>query len=233
MKGRILIVEDEEHIAEVVQDNLRDEGFETAWAADGEDGLELARGGSWDLVLLDVRLPGIDGFEVCRRLRARGDTTPVLFLTALRDPDSRVRGLEIGGDDYLPKPFHLAELLARVRGMLRRRAWYARQPLDPRPRVGEAEVDLGAREVRRAGEVTRLSEKEAMILRLLLERRGETVTRDQILDTVWGYDAYPTPRTIDNFIVRLRKAVEPDPEDPRHLLTVRGAGYVLQTEESE
>jgi len=231
VKGRILIVEDEEHIAEVVQDNLRDEGYETAWAADGEDGLELLRGGSFDLVLLDVRLPGVDGFEVCRRLRARGDTTPVLFLTALRDTDSRVRGLEIGGDDYLPKPFHLAELLARIRGILRRRAWYARLPVAPVARVGDAEIDLRAQEVRRAGEMTRLSEKETMILKLLLERRGETVTRDQILDTVWGYDAYPTPRTIDNFIVRLRKALEPDPEAPRRLLTVRGAGYCLQSEE--
>jgi len=228
MKGRILIVEDEEHIAEIVQDNLRDEGYETAWAADGEDGLELLRGGSWDLVLLDVRLPGIDGFEVCRRLRVRGDTTPVLFLTALGDPDSRVRGLEIGGDDYLAKPYHLAELLARVHGMLRRRAWYARLPVAPVAKVGDAEVDLRAHEVRRAGETFRLSEKETMILRLLLERRGEPVTRDQILDTVWGYDATPTPRTIDNFIVRLRKAVEPDPDRPVHLLTVRGAGYVLQ-----
>ncbi len=230
MKGRILIIEDEAHIAEVVQDNLRDEGYETSWAADGEDGLELLRGGSFDLVLLDVRLPGIDGFEVCRRLRARGDTTPVLFLTALRDSDSRVRGLDIGGDDYLAKPFHLAELLARIRGMLRRRAWYARLPVAPVARIGEVEVDLRAQEARRAGETTRLTEKETMILKLLLERRGETVTRDQILDTVWGYDAYPTPRTIDNFIVRLRKALEPDPETPRHLLTVRGAGYCLQTE---
>ena len=231
MKGRILIVEDEAHIAELVQDNLRDEGYDVDWAADGEDGLELLRGGSWDLVLLDVRLPGIDGFEVCRRLRARGDTTPVLFLTALRDTDSRVRGLEIGGDDYLPKPFHLAELLARIRGMLRRRDWYGRLPVAPVTRVGDAEVDLRAHEVRRAGETVRLSEKEAMILKLLLERRGETVTRDQILDTVWGYDATPTPRTIDNFVVRLRKALEPDPDRPRRLLAVRGAGYVLQSEE--
>ncbi len=231
MKGRILIVEDEEHIAEVVQDDLRDEGYEVAWAPDGEAGLDLMRGGSYDLVLLDMRLPGIDGFDVCRTLRERGDTTPVLFLTALRDPDSRVRGLEIGGDDYLPKPFHLSELLARIHGMLRRREWYSRLPLEGETaRVGEATVDFGAREIRRGGEVHPISEKEAMILKLLLERRGETVSRDRILDTVWGYDAFPTPRTVDNFVVRLRKALEPDAESPRHLLTVRGVGYVLHPE---
>lgn len=232
MKGRLLLVEDEEHIAEAVQDALRDEGFEVTWVAEGEDALQLLRGGSFDLVLLDVRLPGIDGFETCRTLRERGDTTPVLFLTALRDTDSRVRGLAIGGDDYLPKPFHLAELLARIHGILRRREWYARLPLEgPRARVGEAEVDLGAREIRRGGQTHRLSEKETMILKLLLERRGETVARDRILDTVWGYDAFPTPRTVDNFVVRLRKALEPDADAPRYLLTVRGVGYVLQREE--
>ncbi len=231
MNGRVLIVEDEQHIAELLQDNLLDEGYESARAHDGEEALDRLRGGSFDLILLDVRLPGIDGFEVCRRLRARGDFTPVLFLTARRDPDSRVQGLAIGGDDYLAKPFHLAELLARVRGMLRRRAWYARLPLPgPVTMIGEAEVDLAAREIRREGAATRLSEKETMILKLLIERRGEPVSRDQVLDAVWGYDAFPTPRTVDNFIVRLRRALEPDPNAPRHLLTVRGSGYILHAE---
>jgi two-component system alkaline phosphatase synthesis response regulator PhoP len=180
------------------------------------------------LIVLDVMLPGIDGFEVCARLRKEGNEVPVLFLTARTESDDRVRGLEAGGDDYLGKPFDLRELILRVRAILKRSQW-AREPSSAGDELvlGDARVDfkrftasMGEREVR-------LSTKETLILRLLAERAGEVVSRAEILDRVWGYDAFPTTRTIDNFVVRLRRILEPDPSQPRYLHTIRGTGYRL------
>ena len=220
--ARVLIVEDEPDLASGVRDNLRADGYEAEVAADGETGLARAL---QDLVLLDVMLPDLDGFELCRRLRAAGNEVAVLFLTARDDPEDRIRGLEEGGDDYLTKPFRLQELLLRVRAILRRSRWY-RERAAARVRFGANEVDLLRYTARgHDGRRHRLTHKEAMILKLLHERAGEVVTRDEILDTVWGYGAFPTSRTVDNFILRLRRRFEPDPARPVFLRTVHGAGY--------
>ncbi|TAH36963.1 MAG: response regulator transcription factor [Planctomycetota bacterium] len=226
-EARVLVVEDEARIARLLCDNLEAEGYRVMHAADGEAGLRAARDGGIDLILLDVMLPRLDGFEVCRRLRAEGNRAPVLFLTARDLPPDRVRGLQAGGDDYLVKPFHLAELLARVAALLRRAAWSA-EPAGGRVRVGAGWADLVTREAESVdGAKDTLPAKEFGILQLLIEARGAIVSRSRILDRVWGGEADPTPRTVDNFVVRLRRRFEPDPENPRYILTIRGTGYRL------
>lgn len=225
--SRILLVEDEIDLAAGVAENLVAEGHEVGVAHDGETGLRLAAASEYDLVILDVMLPGLDGFEVCRRMRAAGSHVPVLFLTARSDPADRIRGLEEGGDDYLAKPFHLRELLLRVAAILRRAA----QPgAATRPsgilRFGGNEIDLKNYVARsHDGQQHQLTHKEALILALLSEREGEVVSRENILEQVWGADATPTARTIDNFILRLRRRFEPDPHTPRHFHSAHGVGY--------
>jgi two-component system alkaline phosphatase synthesis response regulator PhoP len=228
MNERLLLVEDEAHLAELIADNLEVEGYSVEVAGDGELGLEKVRANPPALLILDVMLPGLDGFEVCERLRAEGCEVPVLFLTARNENDDRVRGLQAGGDDYLGKPFDLRELLLRVRAILKRSRWFAESSSNgERLRLGERTVDFKSYSVHDGTRETRLSTKEAMILRCLAERTGQVVSRSEILDRVWGYDAFPTTRTIDNFIVRLRRILEPDPSAPRYLHTIRGTGYRL------
>ncbi len=225
---KLLVVEDEAHIAEVVCDNLALEGYEVRTCADGNEALEQVRQWRPDLVLLDVMLPGLDGFAVCARLRAEQDQVPILFLTARGAPDDRVRGLELGGDDFLAKPFELRELVLRVRAILKRTRWMqSPHPAGDRLKLGDCVVDFKTFQVSRQGTSTELSPKETLILRALAERPGEVVSRSEILDRVWGYDAFPTTRTIDNFIVRLRRMIEDDPQNPRYIHTVRGTGYRL------
>jgi len=228
MPERLLVVEDEAHLSEVIADNLELEGFAVEVVADGQRALERARAEPPALIVLDVMLPGLDGFAVCERLRAEGCEVPVLFLTARNENEDRVRGLELGGDDYLGKPFDLRELILRVRAILRRAQW-VREPSRAGERLvlGEAVVDFNTYTARTGGRETKLSTKETLILRALAERAGEVVSRSEILDRVWGYDAFPTTRTIDNFIVRLRRILEPDPSQPRYLHTIRGTGYRL------
>ena len=231
--ARILVVEDEERIARLLCDNLEAEGYRVALARDGEAGLRALRDGGFDLVLLDVMMPRMDGFALCRTLRDEGNLVPILFLTARDLPSDRVQGLMAGGDDYLVKPFRLEELLARVHALLRRSQWGER-PRRSRIAIGDAWVDLEARTCRNVqGEVEILPAKEAGILRLLLDARGGIVSRMEILQQVWGGEAEPTPRTVDNFVVRLRRRLEPDPGHPRFLLTVRGEGYRLALEAAE
>lgn len=229
MEGeRLLVVEDEEHLAEVIADNLELEGWRVEVAGDGVRALERIRSDPPELVLLDVMLPGMDGFAVCQALREEGSDVPILFLTARSSSDDRVRGLELGGDDYLGKPFELRELILRVRAILRRRQWMrSPSPAGEGLALGAARVDFKACVAEVGGRRIALSPKETLILRCLAERPGEVVTRAEILDRVWGYDAFPTTRTIDNFIVRLRRALEPDPQNPRYIHTVRGTGYRL------
>ncbi|HED65706.1 MAG TPA: response regulator transcription factor [Planctomycetes bacterium] len=227
-KARLIVVEDEPHLAEVICDNLEVEGFDVETIGDGSEALERIRANPPDLVLLDVMLPGLDGFSICERLRAEGNDVPILFLTAKSDEDDRVRGLRLGGDDYLGKPFDLRELLLRVQAILKRTRWFhGPSKLGDIVRIGDTTVDLKAYTAEKNGKTVELSSKETMILRCLAEREGEVVTRQEILDRVWGYDAFPTTRTIDNFIVRLRRVIEPDPHSPRYLHTIRGAGYRL------
>ncbi len=225
----ILVVEDDPHLAAGVAENLRAEGYAVHHIADGREALNWLGGSQCELIVLDVMLPHVDGFTVCRTLRERGDNTPVLFLTARGDPQDRIFGLEAGGDDYLAKPFHLQEFLLRVRAILRRREWYQRAsaaPADAVLRFGGNEVDFRAFRARSwNGLAQELTEKEAMILKVLAARPGEIVSREDLLERVWGYDVFPSTRTVDNFILRLRKRFERDPAQPRHFLTVWGVGY--------
>lgn len=224
MSALILVVEDEQHLAEGISENLQQEGYAVEIVGDGEGALQRWRSGGIDLMILDVMLPKRDGFSVCKAIRDEGGRLPILFLTAKTSDDDRVYGLELGGDDYLGKPFNLRELLLRVRGMLRRQGWYG-QALKP-TRVGAVTVDFGKGEVIDPdGERSSLAEKEALILRLLVERAGEVVARDEILERVWGYEVSPSTRAVEYVVVRLRKLIEPDPERPRYLQTVRGLGY--------
>ncbi|MEM7310537.1 MAG: response regulator transcription factor [Planctomycetota bacterium] len=234
-KPRILVVDDEELLAATIGENLVAEGYDVLVVGDGTSALSELRACEYDLVLLDVMMPGLDGYAVCETLRGERNEVPVLFLTALGALEDRVRGLEAGGDDYLPKPFALKELLLRVAAILRRRSWYAGgADGELTLRFAGAEVDLASYVGRDAGGAEqRLTHKEAMILKCLWERAGAVVSREDILETVWGYEVYPSTRTIDNFIVRLRKRFEPDPERPRHFHTVRGVGYRFTKEPEE
>jgi two-component system alkaline phosphatase synthesis response regulator PhoP len=227
--SRVLVVEDDAHLAAGLVENLRAEGYQVHAVSDGGQALEWLGREQCGLIVLDVTLPEIDGFTVCRSLRERGDSTPVLFVTARGDPVDRVRGLESGGDDYLAKPFHLKEFLLRVRAILRRWDWYRNASSTAATavlRFGGNEVDFRAFRARSwNGVAQELTEKEAMILKVLAEHAGEIVSREDLLDRVWGYDVFPSTRTVDNFILRLRKRFERDPANPRHFLTVWGVGY--------
>lgn len=224
----ILVVEDEPHLAAGISENLEAEGYHTTVVGDGRAALDRARVGAYDLVVLDVMLPGLDGFTVCRQLRSEGNRVPILFLTAKGSPPDRIRGLEAGGDDYLAKPFHLRELLLRIRAILRRRGTAA-SALPPAQSVltfGEGcVVDFASYEATGPGGKAALTQKEAALLRLLAEEEGRVVSRAEILNRVWGRDVFPTTRTIDNFIVRFRRIFETEPEAPRHFQTVRSVGY--------
>lgn len=231
MKKRILVVEDEAHIADGIKVNLEMEGYEAVIAPDGPSALDAYHDGNYDLILLDVMLPGIDGLAVCDQIRREGGRIPVLFLTA-RDRDvDRIRGLEAGGDDYITKPFNLKELLLRIKAMFRRQVWYQSGDLvDSVLEFGESRVDFRTYEADGPGGHVVLTQKEVMLLKLLAENEGQVITRDRILDAVWGYDIYPTTRTVDNFVMRLRKYFEPDPPHPVHFHTMRGAGYKFTRE---
>ena len=220
---RILVVEDEAAIARVLVDNLVYEGHEAEAVADGAEGLERALAIKPDLILLDVVLPTMDGYEVCRRLRARGSATPIIMLTARGEEVDKVLGLELGADDYVTKPVGVRELMARIKAVLRRG--------EPEAAVaavlefGPARIDFDRHEATVDGRSVHLSPKAFGVLRLLWESGGRTLTRAQILQQVWGYEVYPTTRTVDNHIAELRSRLEADPSRPRHLLTVHGVGY--------
>lgn len=230
--ARILLVEDEPNLARGIRENLEAEGYSVETIANGRVALDRIRREEFGLIVLDVMLPGMDGFAVCETMRGEGRDTPTLFLTAKSATDDRIRGLEAGGDDYLTKPFHLRELLLRVGAILRRRTRYdAMTALEPVVRFGGNEFDFRSfrgRSWDNADQV--LTQKEAMILKVLTEREGQVVWRDEILERVWGSDVLPSTRTVDNFIVRLRKRFEQDPERPRHFHTVRGVGYRFTTQ---
>ena len=218
----ILLVEDEPSLAAGIRDNLEDEGYRVEHAVDGRSGLRRLQQGGLDLVVLDVMLPELDGFSVCELARAQGIETPILFLTAKGAVDDRLRGLRAGGDDYLAKPFHLEEFLLRVAAILRRGSTASEGPFE----FGGNQVDFATYEaVDWRGDRQQLSHKEVKILETLVRARGAVVSREQILDGVWGQDAFPTSRTIDNFVVRLRRRFERDPDAPRFITTVRGVGY--------
>jgi len=217
----VLVVEDDESIALGLQLNLTAEGHRVVLARDGEEGLAKAREGA-DLVILDVMLPERNGFEVLRVLRSEGRRMPILMLSARGAEMDKVMGLELGAEDYVTKPFGVAELLARVRSLLRRSA-----PADGTRRFGDVEVDGATREVRKAGASIELTVTEFDILWCLIEASGRVLSRDAIQEAVWGKGHHGTPRTIDNFVLQLRTKLEADPTEPKHLITVRGVGYRL------
>ena len=223
-QGRILVVDDEVHLAAGIRENLAAEGYVAEAAHDGAEGVRKALASAFDLIVLDVNMPVMDGLAACRALRAQGRQTPVLFLTVRGDPADRIRGLEAGGDDYLAKPFHLRELLLRIAAILRRSAWYgaAGEPLA----FGGNEVDFGTYRARAwDGADHALTHKEAMILKVLADRAGQVVGREEILERVWGVEVYPATRAIEDLVERLRQRFERDADSPRHLHTVRGVGY--------
>jgi DNA-binding response OmpR family regulator len=226
MTQRVLLVEDDELIGTLVEVNLQHQGYEVTWARTGEDGLARLGGASFDAILLDLMLPGIDGLEVASRLRRQGVGTPVLMMTVRGETTSKVRALDAGIDDYLTKPFDVEELLARVRALIRRGHAAGEVPASARLAVAGGQLDLdGLRFVDAAGNEHGLTEKEAGLLALLARSAGRTLTRTDILEEVWGMDAVPPERTVDNFILRLRRLIGDDPDQPRHLVTVRGRGY--------
>jgi DNA-binding response OmpR family regulator len=224
--AHILIVEDERKMREGLRDNLEFEGYQVDTAADGQEGLQKICTAPFDLVLLDVMLPRLSGFDVLRQARARGVTSPVIMLTAKGEEIDRVLGLELGADDYVLKPFSLRELLARVKAVLRRK--------DPavaagglRVAVGLLEANLDAYTATRQGVEVVMTAKEFDVLKFLWQHRNQTVSREKLLNEVWGYEAMPSTRTVDNFIVKLRQKIEEDPARPRHIITVHGTGYRL------
>lgn len=223
-RKRVLVVEDDPSISMGLEMNLSAEGYEVVVASDGTSGLEAARN-DVDLVVLDVMLPGLNGLEVVKTLRSEGNEVPVIMLSARGAELDKVMGLELGAEDYITKPFSLAELLARVKAVLRRDA-IARGNAQPTPiRVAALEIDPTTREVRRYGALVELTATEFDVLFTLVQANGKVLSREQIQAKVWGPTHHGTPRTIDNFILQLRSKLEEDPTEPHHIVTVRGVGY--------
>ena len=219
---KVLIVEDDRTIAKGLARNLEFEGYEVLLATDGEEGLRAAREVELDLIILDVMLPKLNGYEVCRRLRAEGICTPIIMLTVKGQEEERVLGFKLGADDYVVKPFSVMELMERIRAVLRRTRGMA-----PSERVefGDVVLDFGSLEAWKEGVSVHLSPKEFGIMRVLTERAGRPVSRKELLTSVWGYDVELNTRTVDAHIASLRKKLEDDPSEPRHILTVHGVGY--------
>ncbi len=224
MKEKILIIEDEEDLVKGLKLNLVDEGYEVDYALNGKEGLEKALKGKTDLILLDIMLPGMNGLEICKELRQKKVDIPILMLTARGEEIDKVIGLEIGADDYISKPFSIRELLARIKAHLRRE----NRSGETMPGVFQLEsmkIDFDHYKVIRKDDEIDLTSLEVDVLRYLIGKDGKVVSRDDLLDKVWGYEKYPTTRTIDNHILKLRKKIEIDPNHPRHILTVYGGGY--------
>lgn len=222
---RLLIVEDEIALAEGLKDNFEIEGYEVQVAHDGEEGLKLAESQKFDIILLDIMMPKKSGFDVCKELRAHGNQTPIIMLTARTEEVDRVLGLELGADDYVAKPFSTRELLARVKAVLRRSPDKKEKQMTFYD-FGKIKVDFEHYiAYDNQDEQIDMTYKEFEILKFFMQNKGRTVSRDELLDKVWGYEIYPTSRTVDNHIVKLRKKIESDPEKPKHILTVYGIGY--------
>jgi len=221
---KLLLVEDEAGLRLTLSDRLASEGYAVETASDGQSGFERAARGGYDLVVLDVMLPRMNGFDVCRELRRRGVETPILMLTARGQVVDRVVGLKLGADDYLTKPFDAAELVARLEALLRRRPSAAR-PGGDAYRFGDIIVDFRRMEVTRGGQAVDLSAREFKLLRHFIEHRGATLSRDELLTQVWGYDEMPLTRTVDVHVAGLRQKIEANPKVPEYILTIHGLGY--------
>ncbi len=223
---KILLVEDEPKMQQVIKDNLELEGYDVAIAGDGKDGLRKILENSYSLILLDVMLPEMSGFDVCRKAREKGVATPVIFLTAKGEEIDKVLGLELGADDYITKPFGVRELLARTKAVLRRTEGSASGPVE-KLALGPVEIDFQTYTASRDGTVLPMTPKEFELLKFLWQHRNQVVSRDQVLTNVWGYDETISTRTIDNFILRLRQKIEVNPAKPKRIITIHGLGYKL------
>ena len=224
MKEKILIIEDEEDLVKGLKLNLQDEGYEVKYAFNGKEGLEKALKEKPDLILLDIMLPGMNGLEICKELRQNKMDIPILMLTARGEEIDKVIGLEVGADDYISKPFSIRELLARVKAHLRREK-RGGEAVPSIVQLKSLKIDFGHYKIIRKENEIDLTSLEVDVLRYLIGQDGKVVSRDDLLDKIWGYEKFPTTRTIDNHILKLRKKIENDPNHPRHILTVYGGGY--------
>ena len=229
-KHSILLVEDEEHLHEALKLNLEMEGYEVDSAYDGGEALKLIQSAHYDLMILDIMLPSLDGFSITERMRLNNNQTPILILSAKNTSANRVQGLKLGADDYLTKPFNLEELILRVAKLIQKQAQQAKTT----PQIDQYQfkghlIDFNASEVLLAsGQKITLTKRELLLLKLLIEQKNTVVTREKILQLVWGYQVFPNTRTIDNFILNFRKYFEIDPKHPKHFISMRGVGYKFQ-----
>jgi DNA-binding response OmpR family regulator len=225
--AKILIVEDEPQMLEGLRDNLEIEGFDVDTAADGKEGVKKILENTYDLAILDVMLPYLSGLDILKTAREKSVSTPVIMLTAKGEEIDRVLGLELGADDYITKPFSLRELLARVKAVLRRSEAGPGTGAGSRMQLGDLEIDFSSYTAVRGGTAFEMTPREYEILKFLWQHRNQTVSRDQLLTNVWGYDEPVSTRTVDNFILRLRQKIEADPAHPKHIMTIHGTGYKL------
>ena len=225
--SKILLVEDEETLAVGLEYNLSEEGYRVTWAKDGRQAMELIECQTFDLIILDIMLPYYDGFEIAQKIREKSAQLPILILTARKGAEDRVKGLLLGADDYLTKPFHLPELLLRVKGMLKRRSWYKPKAGEEIYRFGNNEINFANLSCRSGKQQFQLTPHEATVLKYLIEHEGQIVSRQELLENVWHLDSNIETRTVDNFIARLRKYFEPNPSNPVFIKSVRSAGYIF------
>jgi len=228
-KSRILLVEDEENLALGLEYNLTEEGYKVTLARDGKEAMKFFDENEFDLIVLDIMLPYFNGFEIAKHVREKNPQMPILMLTARTQVEDRVKGLELGADDYLTKPFHLKELLLRIKGMLKRKSWYQKVVIEnPFYRFGENEINFENFKCSSGKKEFQLTSYEAMIMKYLIENKDKVVTRKELLENVWNMNPEVETRTVDNFIVRLRKHFEEDPSNPKYIVSVRSAGYMFQ-----
>ncbi len=228
---RILIVEHDDSIKSGLENILRNEGYEIRSAKSGQEGYQVAKESDPDLIILDLMLPGMSGLEICKRLRDEGMKTPVIILTAKAEESDKVLALELGADDYVTKPFSVRELIARVRAHLRREEVITASGKETMPdefKFGEVVINFKRHEVIKAGERQDLTNREFLLLEYFIRHRGEVLTRDHLLENIWGHKTFPTTRTLDTHVRRLRKHIEPYPENPRYIKTVHGIGYLFE-----
>jgi two-component system alkaline phosphatase synthesis response regulator PhoP len=227
-KSKILLVEDEENLAHGLEYNLSEEGFEVNLAKDGREALKLFDENEYDLIVLDIMLPFYNGFEIAEYVRKKNPQMPILMLTARTGIDDKVKGLELGADDYLTKPFHLKELLLRIKGMLKRKSWYASEvDVEPHFKFGNNQINFENFKCKKGKNEFQLTSYEAMIMKYLIVNKNKVVSRKELLENVWNMNADVETRTVDNFIVRLRKHFEDDPSNPKYIVSVRSAGYMF------
>lgn len=227
--NKILLIEDEETLGLGLEFNLKDDGYLVDWAKDGKQALALFETKEYDLIILDIMLPFFNGFEIAKVIRNKNPQIPILMLTARTTPEDKVKGLEIGADDYLTKPFHLDELLLRIKGMLRRKRWYKSSSIiQPNYKFGNNEIDFETLKAKIGAREISLTQREAMLLKYLIENKGKILSRKELLENVWHISSEIETRTVDIFISRLRKYFEPDPNNPKYIISIRSAGYTFK-----